>query len=625
MLQSRDGSLWVVGDRGLLRFRGGQFEPVRLEGEVLEEPIHRLARDRDGHLWAATARRVIRIFLGPTGRPLAHRAETAPFSGRVFDIAVDFLGNLIVSGPRAVWQYTGAEWSKIADLPAVADSAGENRIFLSRDGAIWVFQLAENGQASGMAIVRIIDGYPIVYYADNGMEAVVDLAELEDGTLLAATNNGVRRFADEQWVPWGVGTVIESRPLRQIVRAPDGASWLLTHEGVYRYAILDRDPPRILNGNALPKELSRRRAQLSVRARDRWKMSEPVSLQVRVDGGEPREHPADQPVELRDLTEGAHVMLMVAEDAQGNRQVEPFIHAFSVRPTPWARLGRKGLRLLVLISVFFVAIPSVGYAFYKHRRLSQSMQKLQHANERLLQADMMKSDFVANVSHELRTPLTAIKGFVDNLLDGIGGPVTDKQVHSLERVKVNADRLGRLINDLLDLRRIESGRLELYRTAIQLEEVAAGAVSMLQTRADEKNIGMTLEANGKCPPVWADRDRIAQVYTNIIGNALKFTPDGGTIRVSVKPEGRSWVYTAVSDSGPGISTEDQKRIFDRFHQAHGTGLQKAQGAGLGLGICRELIRLNGGTIGVRSEPGGGSEFYFRLPVFESPRGRARNE
>ena len=240
-------------------------------------------------------------------------------------------------------------------------------------------------------------------------------------------------------------------------------------------------------------------------------------------------------------------------------------------------------------------------------------QQLQAANSRLKEADAAKTDFFSNVSHELRTPLTAIKGYVDNMLDGIIGEMSDKQSRYLTRVKSNADRLSRLINDLLDLSRIDRGRMDLLQLAVgklPATEIIRDAVENLQPLAESEGLELTFEG----PELYAvaDRDRLTQIVTNLVNNAIKFTGTGGKINVSVKRDSTGHVQTIVRDTGKGIPPEAVDRIFDRFYQVE-LDSGNHPGTGLGLPITKELVHLQGGDIWVRSQVGVGSTFIFTLP------------
>ena len=252
-----------------------------------------------------------------------------------------------------------------------------------------------------------------------------------------------------------------------------------------------------------------------------------------------------------------------------------------------------------------------------HDRLEEKVadrtRELVTANEKLKELDKLKSDFLSNVSHELRTPLTAIEGLAANMLDGIIGPVNDKQIEYLADIKTSTDRLARLIEDLLDLSIIAAERAEMKPSAISLlalvQEVSLG----LRTIAKNKLTDLEL---GSLEPltVWADRDRIAQVLTNLIGNAIKFTPPQGRVVVSAHMNGGAWAQVSIADTGPGIPPEEVRKIFNEFYQVTRPGKQKSQGVGLGLAISKKLVEMHGGKIWVESEVGKGSMFHFTLPT-----------
>jgi PAS domain S-box-containing protein len=232
---------------------------------------------------------------------------------------------------------------------------------------------------------------------------------------------------------------------------------------------------------------------------------------------------------------------------------------------------------------------------------------------RLKELDRMKSDFVSSVSHELRTPLTAIKGSVDNMVDGILGPVTEKQARYLARINANADRLARLISDLLDLSKIEAGKIDLKPAVVDVNTIINEVTDSLRGIAGDK---LTLiESNGAAPvQVWADRDKLVQILTNLIGNAVKFTPSHGRVAVAAEEHGTGWVKIAVADNGPGIPDEEAGKIFDKFYQAQQPNKLNVKGTGLGLAISKSLVELHGGRIEYERGADGGSVFSFTLPA-----------
>ena len=246
------------------------------------------------------------------------------------------------------------------------------------------------------------------------------------------------------------------------------------------------------------------------------------------------------------------------------------------------------------------------------RRVEERTHALRTANEKLQEHDRLKSAFVSIVSHELRTPMTAIKGYVENLLERIAGPLTEKQTYCLTRVLHNVDRLTRMLNDLLDISRIEAGRVELNLAHVSIAELLSEVVESFQPIARKKLITLQAYAERSLPLIHADRDKLHQVLINLLQNAIKFTGNGGEIEVHARRE-EDVMRICVSDTGVGIHPDDVKRIFDSFYRGRVIG-GEAPGAGLGLSITKKLIELHGGRIWVESSLSEGSRFYFTLPL-----------
>jgi signal transduction histidine kinase/ActR/RegA family two-component response regulator len=239
-------------------------------------------------------------------------------------------------------------------------------------------------------------------------------------------------------------------------------------------------------------------------------------------------------------------------------------------------------------------------------------ERLQHTNAELEHASQAKSDFLASMSHELRTPLNAILGFTDALLGGVDGPLNDEQRVSLGWVQRGGRDLLALINDVLDLSRIEAGKLVINPQPFSPRELVEGVCGQNRRVAEEKGIKLTWEDQGAPAELILDRQRTQQILVNLVGNAVKFT-DSGEVAVTLSPVGRDRVKIAVRDTGPGIRPEDRELLFQEFRQV-GAGSQKAGGSGLGLAISRRLARMMGGDISLRSKAGKGSTFTVTLPV-----------
>src|SRR5262245_30334245 len=245
--------------------------------------------------------------------------------------------------------------------------------------------------------------------------------------------------------------------------------------------------------------------------------------------------------------------------------------------------------------------------------LEATYRKLEVSHARLREVDQLKSDFLGNVSHELRTPLAAVKGYVDNLLDGVAGPLADRPLRYLGRVRDNTDRLGRMVSDLLDLTRIEAGKIELIPRALPVGDLLVDAIDGLRHLADGRRIRLTSD-HVACPPVWADPDRLHQVLTNLLANAIKFSPPGGHVALIARPDAEALVRFAVEDTGPGIPPAERERVFDKFYQVGRVETERLPGTGLGLTIARHLVELHGGRIWVEDAPHGGAAFVILLPA-----------
>lgn len=226
---------------------------------------------------------------------------------------------------------------------------------------------------------------------------------------------------------------------------------------------------------------------------------------------------------------------------------------------------------------------------------------------------VMKNEFVSMVSHELRTPLTSIKGYVDLIVDGEAGEINEVQREFLQIVQENSDRLVSLINDLLDISRIESGRVHLKVEPLEMGEVLQGVVDTFRTFADQSDVELSCHVARGLPRAAADRDRVGQVLMNLVSNAIKYSPGGGSVLVSARRTGND-VLVEVTDTGIGIEPDDVKQLFTKFFRVDSSLTREIGGTGLGLSICKSVIELHGGEIGVRSKSGKGSTFWFTVPV-----------
>lgn len=320
----------------------------------------------------------------------------------------------------------------------------------------------------------------------------------------------------------------------------------------------------------------------------------------------------------------------------------------TILPGPWTVVmaytpSGRAVRITLWV-VGLGAIIALGIGLVLERRevsrIADRSSELEHLSTELLRANRAKSEFLANVSHELRTPLNAIVGFVDLLRDGVYGPLNARQAGPVERIEASANHLRHLVDQVLDLAKMAAGRLEVHAEPIELRPFVFDVVSEVEPLMTEKGLSFSLAVGASLPRVRTDPTHLRQILINLLGNAVKFTTDGGiSIRgrlvrrnsgnhsSSVQPmitdlaattskTERPWIVLQVADSGIGIPEKDRERIFDEFEQVNAgpRGDSIRRGTGLGLSISRRLARLLGGDITVESEMGRGSVFTVWLPV-----------
>jgi signal transduction histidine kinase/DNA-binding response OmpR family regulator len=275
--------------------------------------------------------------------------------------------------------------------------------------------------------------------------------------------------------------------------------------------------------------------------------------------------------------------------------------------------------LQTLAHTFNQMTDQLGGAYQTlEEKVSQRTSELQAANQEMARANKLKSEFLANVSHELRTPLSAIIGFSQILLDGIDGPINEEQQQDIVQVNKSGQSLLGLINQILDLSKIEAGKMELSLERVELPVLINSVLESISPLAQEKGLRIETRFGPALPAVEGDPARLKQILINLLSNAVKFT-ERGHLEVIVQASGRM-VRIAVKDTGAGISAESQKVIFEEFVQGDGSSTRRHGGTGLGLSIVRKLVEMHGGAITVISEPGLGSTFTFSVPAWGSGQG-----
>ncbi len=249
--------------------------------------------------------------------------------------------------------------------------------------------------------------------------------------------------------------------------------------------------------------------------------------------------------------------------------------------------------------------------------LAQQNLALEAANTELHHVDDLKSQFIEVAAHELRSPLTTLSGFLEMLLEELPGPLTSEQRHYLGVMDESARRLQAIIDELLELTRIDAGRLQLTLQPIDIVHLAQDVVTYFEPQIAARNLQLSVDSAPSLPLALCDPKRSAQILGNLIGNAVKYTPRGGHIDIRIRRAVEPYfVELAVEDDGIGIPQEDQGRIFDRFFRARTAAQTDAPGSGLGLSITRSLVELHGGQVWFESEVGKGSTFHVTLPALD---------
>lgn len=246
------------------------------------------------------------------------------------------------------------------------------------------------------------------------------------------------------------------------------------------------------------------------------------------------------------------------------------------------------------------------------RRVEQRTRELTEVVEELKRVGKRKSDFVSAVSHELRTPLTSIKGYASILLGKNLGEIPDAIKERLQRINRHSDELVHMINDLLDISRLESGRIIMKKQACNLKSIVEGTLDLLSMQIREKELRVSIEIAANLE-VFVDKNQIERVFVNLLGNAIKFTPEKGRVSVSTIPA-EKFVQVNITDTGIGIPKEAQEAIFEEFYRVDNPINEKTKGAGLGLSLVKNIIEAHKGIIWVKSQPGAGSTFSFLLPL-----------
>ncbi len=460
----------------------------------------------------------------------------------------------------------------------------------------------------------------------RGLNSVCSMIKAKDGSIWIATGDGILRFFQGSWIEHTFEDGLPKTSIRHIVEDSQGRIFTVSFNQIVSqyYPEADKDCPRaIMNPDNVQVIAPGGKAQFAFTGVDKWKYTKVDRLHYshRVDTSEWTPFTKERVASYTSLAAGAHRFEVRAIDRNWNIS-SPISWDFEVL-LPWY----KEPEFLIIIFIGMVIILLLtGYALNRHLKLGQSLSdlrgandslnslnaKLQETNAQLMQLDQMKTAFVSQASHDLRTPLTAIKSSMDNLVRGVGGGLNERQQSVVTRALRSVNRLTVLINDILDLNRIESGRVVLENTEILFESLVSNTIHENQPAAEHKRIAIQTNGLNEHYPVSVDVGKMERVVGELISNAIKYTPEGGNIEVNLKREHNNVIFK-VKDSGIGMREEECEKIWERFYRTKSS--QKfAKGSGLGLSIAKELVEMHQGTLNVESAVRTGSTFTMTLPI-----------
>lgn len=649
----RQSRLWMgVWSGGLNRFdiASGQvtrYLPGDEPGELRGREPWSVIVDSQGQVWVATERglNLYRAdtdsfeFFSPSSTDLD--GESTFYTRVIYE---DKRGNLWLGGTRGLFRFDrfSGQFTRYAHDQENPQSLAANFVFALYEDSKGRFWVGTDGGLNQMD--RDKEEFT-VHKLQQGIadRAVTGIVEDRFGNLWLGTQNGITRFNPENGSSssydkrHGLGDILYNRGAPMSLGS--GELFFGSSRGFTLFDPADIKPNttvpklvftdlQIFNRSVLPGEedsplpqtintvdtitLSHRHSVFSVEfAALSYQLPESNEYAYRLTGFDQQWHRVGnkRTATYTNLDPGLYTFEVKAANSEGLWNGEPRRLQIRVLPPWWKTWWAYTIYLLILLLLlyWFSHIQRLKLS-YEHKKLEQERLLV----KRLTELDKLKDEFLANTSHELRTPLNGIIGLAESLLEGASGDLDQKVRYNLAMIVTSGKRLASLVDDLLDFAKLKSKGLTLRRKALDLQMLVDVVVGISQPLVAKKPVQLINRVQPDLPPVFADEDRLIQIFHNLIGNAAKFT-DRGSIQVNAEVDGDlMWVH--VTDTGIGIPSDKLDTIFESFQQVEGSSERVVGGAGLGLSITRKLVELHGGEIKVESVLGQGARFSFSLPI-----------